>query len=161
MPIMDGEQALSFLQATGCTTPVIALTANTMSHEIERYLKLGFADHLGKPIDREQFAKKIAHYLALPEQFVDIDLPESDMQVLRDDYVSGLAEQRVQLENQSRYGDLVGLGKSVHALKGSAAMFGFEQLQALAEQADKILKSEHPEQAMGLIDGLIAELATL
>lgn len=161
MPIMDGEQALSFLQATGCTTPVIALTANTMSHEIERYLKLGFADHLGKPIDREQFAKKIAHYLALPEQFVDIDLPESDMQALRDDYVSGLAEQRVQLENQSRYGDLIGLGKSVHALKGSAAMFGFEQLQALAEQADKILKSEHPEQAMGLIDGLIAELAKL
>ena len=43
MPIMDGEQALSFLQATGCTTPVIALTAGTMSHEIERYLKLGFA----------------------------------------------------------------------------------------------------------------------
>lgn len=42
MPIMDGEQAISIMQATGVTTPIVALTANTMKHEVDRYLRQGF-----------------------------------------------------------------------------------------------------------------------
>jgi signal transduction histidine kinase/CheY-like chemotaxis protein len=53
MPVMDGITALAAIRAGAAgdpSTPVIALTASAMSGDRERFLALGFDDHLGKPI---------------------------------------------------------------------------------------------------------------
>ena len=53
MPVMDGITALGAIRAGAAgdpTTPVIALTASAMSGDRERFLAMGFDDHLGKPI---------------------------------------------------------------------------------------------------------------
>ncbi|MBD1582760.1 ATP-binding protein [Pseudoalteromonas sp. S16_S37] len=141
MPVMDGEQALTFIQATGCSAPILALTANTMQHEIDRYLKLGFTDHLAKPIDRAEFSKKISHYLNI--SIVDeIDIPNEEFDLLKNKYISGLYEQKVQIQNQMKYHDLEGLGKSIHAIKGTAGMFECFEIQNIASKVDTMLK-EH------------------
>lgn len=63
MPKMDGIEALIKLKELGFKQPIYALTANAMSHEISRYLSLGFAGHLKKPIEREVFVETITkHY---------------------------------------------------------------------------------------------------
>lgn len=160
MPIMDGEQALSFIQSIGCATPVIALTANTMSHEVERYKKLGFCDHLSKPVDRQQFCSKIAHYLSLPPQF-DIDLPAADMKALKEQYIRGLEPQRIKMQNQLSYGDADGIRKSIHAIKGSASMFGCETLQELANQADQAVKEGDKERTKRLGEEMIEHMLSL
>ncbi|WP_462157987.1 response regulator [Pseudoalteromonas sp. GB56] len=160
MPIMDGEQALSFIQSIGCVTPVIALTANTMSHEVERYKKLGFCDHLSKPIDRQQFCAKIAHYLSLPPQF-DIDLPAADMNALKEQYIKGLEPQRIKMQNQLQYGDAEGIRKSIHAIKGSASMFGCDTLQQLANKADQAVKVGDDEQTKRLGEEMIEHMLSL
>ncbi|WP_426043885.1 response regulator [Caulobacter sp. DWR3-1-2] len=53
MPVMDGITALAAIRA-GATgdpaIPVIALTASAMSGDRERFLAMGFDDHLGKPV---------------------------------------------------------------------------------------------------------------
>ena len=54
MPRMDGEQALAAIRAgsgPNRDTPVIALTANAMTTDRDRYLAAGFHAHLTKPID--------------------------------------------------------------------------------------------------------------
>nr|WP_275447051.1 ATP-binding protein [Pseudoalteromonas sp. Of7M-16] len=142
MPVMDGEQAFNFIQATGCTAPVIALTANTMSHEVERYIKLGFTDHLAKPIDRAQFAKKISHYLNI---IVDdeLSLPDEEFKQLKMQYIDGLHEQLVQLQNQLKYKDYEGLARSIHALKGTSAMFDCHEIYQTVSQIDLLLKQEN------------------
>ncbi|CAN7226287.1 response regulator [Caulobacter sp. LjRoot300] len=53
MPVMDGITALAAIRAGAAgdpSTPVIALTASAMSGDRERFLALGFDDHLGKPV---------------------------------------------------------------------------------------------------------------
>lgn len=53
MPVMDGITALEAIRkgAAGASDlPVIALTASAMAGDRERFLGLGFDDHLGKPV---------------------------------------------------------------------------------------------------------------
>jgi len=53
MPVMDGITALAAIRAGAAgdpAIPVIALTASAMSGDRERFLAMGFDDHLGKPI---------------------------------------------------------------------------------------------------------------
>jgi signal transduction histidine kinase/ActR/RegA family two-component response regulator len=56
MPVMDGIAATQEIRrreaAEGRTrTPIIALTANAMSHQVQNLLAEGFDDHVAKPID--------------------------------------------------------------------------------------------------------------
>ncbi|MEM9234226.1 MAG: response regulator, partial [Pseudomonadota bacterium] len=59
MPHMDGHMVLEQLHAlekeSGADpTPVIACTANVMTHQVRAYREAGFAGCLGKPFDTEQ-----------------------------------------------------------------------------------------------------------
>ena len=49
MPIMDGLEAARILMAEGVKAPIVALTANVMLHDREKYLAAGMSCHLGKP----------------------------------------------------------------------------------------------------------------
>jgi len=63
MPVMDGITALAAIRAGAAGDPhlpVIALTASTMAGDRERFLKMGFNDHLGKPVKPEALITAIA-----------------------------------------------------------------------------------------------------
>ncbi|WP_051275548.1 ATP-binding protein [Aestuariibacter salexigens] len=62
MPEMDGTQALSLIKPDHPELPVIALTANVMSEEVASYLQLGFAHHIGKPIDTNILYSTLRQY---------------------------------------------------------------------------------------------------
>lgn len=51
MPVMDGIEACRIIKQQTEQKPIIALTANVMKEDIERYKNTGFNDHVGKPID--------------------------------------------------------------------------------------------------------------
>jgi two-component system, sensor histidine kinase len=63
MPVMDGVQALQSIrrwEAGAVNVPVVALTANAMLGDRERYLAQGFDDHLAKPINPAALVQAIA-----------------------------------------------------------------------------------------------------
>ena len=64
MPEMDGMQATMKLRETyTCEQlPIIALTANVLKSETEKYVELGMNDHLGKPFDRDALTKIVNKY---------------------------------------------------------------------------------------------------
>ena len=43
--------------------PVIALTANAMTHQVEEYLRRGIDGHVAKPVKREVLVQRMADLL--------------------------------------------------------------------------------------------------
>jgi signal transduction histidine kinase/ActR/RegA family two-component response regulator len=54
MPKMSGKETLVKIKQLGINTPVVALTANAISGEREKYINLGFNEYLSKPIDKKE-----------------------------------------------------------------------------------------------------------
>jgi signal transduction histidine kinase/CheY-like chemotaxis protein len=65
MPVMDGCTAIIQIRAEQKwhKLPVIALTANAMLHDIEKYQELGFSDHVAKPFERSHLLNVIARHI--------------------------------------------------------------------------------------------------
>jgi PAS domain S-box-containing protein len=62
MPVMDGKETIKRIRASTETwrnVPVIALTADAMSGDRERYLAMGMDDYVSKPIDSRELAQKV------------------------------------------------------------------------------------------------------
>ena len=67
MPGMDGYEATKRIRSSGAenagTIPIIDMTANVFSEDVQRCLSAGMNDHLGKPIDVKMLKNKFLHYL--------------------------------------------------------------------------------------------------
>ncbi|MBF0486164.1 MAG: PAS domain S-box protein [Candidatus Omnitrophica bacterium] len=63
MPEMSGVEATAIIRTeekqTGMHVPIIAMTANAMSGDREKYLSVGMDAYVSKPIDREIFFREI------------------------------------------------------------------------------------------------------
>jgi signal transduction histidine kinase/CheY-like chemotaxis protein len=71
MPIMDGQQTIKAIRRSPESwraIPVIALTADAMSGDREKYLALGMDDYLAKPVDQRELHAKIAAILKLQDE---------------------------------------------------------------------------------------------
>ncbi len=69
MPVMDGVTALHALRARAeedgvVLPPVIAITANAMTHQIEQYRAAGFCGHVAKPFGRRALLEALGRTLA-------------------------------------------------------------------------------------------------
>lgn len=80
MPNMDGIETLHHLredeESLNSNTIMIALTANVVAGARERYLRDGFNDYLGKPIEPEKLEAAIRNYL--PKELLEIGNFESE-----------------------------------------------------------------------------------
>ena len=62
MPVMDGCEAIRHIRASDQpwrNVPVIALTADAMEGDRERFVAMGMTDYLAKPIDRRLLLNKV------------------------------------------------------------------------------------------------------
>jgi PAS domain S-box-containing protein len=67
MPVMDGKEAIQRIRANEKwqNLPVIALTADAMSGDREKYLALGMTDYVSKPVDQRELIAKMHSVLRL------------------------------------------------------------------------------------------------
>ena len=66
MPLMDGYEAtraIRDLERADADIPIIAMTADAFSEDIQKCLDCGMDDHLAKPIDVQTVARKLKKYL--------------------------------------------------------------------------------------------------
>ncbi|MCL2029594.1 MAG: transporter substrate-binding domain-containing protein [Deltaproteobacteria bacterium] len=63
MPVMDGMEAASKIAALGTGIPIVAMTANVMAGELEKYKNNGMPDCLSKPFTSQELWSILLKYL--------------------------------------------------------------------------------------------------
>jgi CheY-like chemotaxis protein len=77
MPRMDGFEATRRLRATGCRTPIIALTAATTQVERNLTVESGMNDFLAKPVTRNEISASLARWAPIDKtERVEIGAPQ-------------------------------------------------------------------------------------
>ncbi|WP_042152780.1 MULTISPECIES: tetratricopeptide repeat protein [unclassified Pseudoalteromonas] len=160
MPEMDGIEAFTLLRQCGCSQPIIALTANAMSHEIEQYLSIGFDGHLKKPIERAIFIQLIAQYCqsqsALNEAYQALDM--LDMTDLVEEFKNSLNKEKSNLVQSIEKNNISKIEQQAHSLAGAAQMFGFKNLAKIAKELESQLKNYDMDKIGVYADNLLNEL---
>lgn len=69
MPGMDGIEAMSLIRAQcdaegRSAPPVVAVTAHAMTHEINAFMEMGFADYMAKPVSGSEINRVLRRALA-------------------------------------------------------------------------------------------------
>ena len=63
MPVLDGVGATKEIRATGSQIPIIAMTANALKGDAERFIGAGMSDYIAKPVDRQLLVKLLVKWL--------------------------------------------------------------------------------------------------
>jgi CheY-like chemotaxis protein len=127
MPVMDGVRATEVLRATGYARPIVALTANVMPEDVQRYARAGCDSTVGKPINMTELVETLGRMLG-KSSVLDVLTSFEDLDGYREiqaSYQETLGERIMTLSRgieQERWGDVATLA---HMLKGSAGSFGF------------------------------------
>ncbi len=161
MPVLDGVAATRTLRDAGYMRPIVALTANVMQSDVQRYRETGCDDVLAKPIERQRFYQVIAEQLRddalrLPAAQLD-DECSAEIAELTAMFREGLPAQLDQIRMALAARDWATLRSLVHTLKGTAGSYGFPHLTELSGEVETELRHGREAGAAVLCEGLILE----
>lgn len=141
MPIMGGEEATHLIRHAGVSTPVVALTANVMTEDTERYKRVGCQAVLAKPVVQRELVAVIKRFTktpALPVEDIEQQLAaDPAMQALIQQFSLQLPQLISELEQHAANAAWSELGFAAHSLKGSAGSMGYPKITMLAGQLER------------------------
>ncbi|MCL2481487.1 MAG: response regulator [Spirochaetaceae bacterium] len=73
MPVMNGLDASRKIREMGIKTPIIAVTANAITGEMEKILEAGMDDFLSKPFKKTDLAKLFCKWIINEEDFANLE----------------------------------------------------------------------------------------
>lgn len=165
MPVMNGIDATKEIRAKEIDIPIIALTANALEGDRERYLQHGMDDYISKPIDAEELHILLQKYKHLASSNEDEESQNSENQnedELSDDiFVESLEEAKAALQlstpimvrlldsflsnalsnvealiSAEEAGDMKKLYEKAHALRGTSLSLKFANISDLCETVE-------------------------
>ena len=86
MPVMDGIEATKHIRLyedmINKHTPVVALTANSIKGDREKYLEKGMDNYLSKPINNDELLKILNTYLNNEDSNIEINKDKLDVNII-------------------------------------------------------------------------------
>jgi len=144
MPVMDGMEAALKISGMGVKTPIVAITANVMSNDIELYRISGMFDTLGKPFTAQDLWMCLAKYLPI-EGYSSIDNnrlsldDEKAQKNLKINFVKYNKDIYEELIKAVSSGDIMKAHRIAHTLKSNAAQLGEKALHNAAVGVENLL----------------------
>jgi len=163
MPVMDGLEAASKMTELGVKTPIIAVTANIMSNDLEHYKKSGMSDTLGKPFTSHELWRCLLTYIPVVSYSV-IDRQRQSAQEemyhtqLCLNFVKDNRNTFEKIKRAVEDGDIKTAHRTAHSLKSNAGQIGKNQLQAVAAVTESMLVNNENRLVKEQLDILETEL---
>lgn len=182
MPVMDGISATKNIRslAQGQNIPIIAVSANTLSEDIQGYLAAGMDAYISKPIDEKNLwdtlakhmkqRQRTSHKISNPISSTATPHNQQHLQSLRnsmspqrflnlllmiiEDYEKRLAS-IIAMDNNL---DSAVIQQNLHDLISTAGHAGFNQLSKLALDMQNALRTDNQQHLSDLRQRIIAEL---
>ncbi len=147
MPVMGGMEAVTLLRNAGYKAPIVALTANAMKEDRERYQQVGCDGFLSKPVDQEQLRQVLQEFFPGPDVTTDqarSGESEEDEKYLElvGRFIDGLEEYGTRMAvalDESRFDVVRDLA---HQLKGMGGSFGYPAVTERAAELEVCLRSD-------------------
>jgi CheY-like chemotaxis protein len=149
MPEMDGLEAAGKIIESGCTTPIVALTANIMANDKEAYVNAGMADCLSKPFIAKELWTCIYKFIKPVKIIEKAAIDNVDDEEQKISLISTFIK-----SNQNTYheimqaldqGDMKMAHRLSHTLKGVAALIGMPLLAEAALVIEQSISSSKME----------------
>ncbi|PWC92705.1 response regulator [Azospirillum sp. TSO5] len=143
MPAMDGYELARRIRAEEDGqrhTPIVAMTANALSGEMERCLAAGMDDYLAKPVTLAQLARVLAHWLA-PRAAPELRTPEPQPEPMEEEALPVLDLDHV----RETFGGMEGSGLDAGTL--DMMDFFIETTRPTLERVRQALDSGEMEEA--------------
>jgi len=169
MHVMDGLEAASKILEMNTGIPMVALTANVMSNDIEIYKKSGMSDCVGKPFTSQELWRCLMKYFK-PVYWQTVNemqhrrMEDDLQQKLVINFVKSNRNVYNEIKEAVSQGDTPLAHRLAHTLKSNAAQVGKTSLQKAAAEIERQLADGSPvvPQQMAVLEAeLSAALAEL
>jgi two-component system, sensor histidine kinase and response regulator len=184
MPEMDGFAATKAIRGEagdGRRLPIIAMTANALAGDREICLAAGMDDYISKPVDRNALRLCLERWIAVPNAQtqtqasvtsspVTENVPVFDrkrMQTLSDGdaeferelidaFITNIGTHLSTLQSSIVAGDLAGVAREAHSLKGASADIGAVALAACAGRIEAAATAGDTASMTAMLTELVA-----
>lgn len=182
MPEMDGVQATQHIRRLPkpyCAVKVIALTANAIAGDRERFLAAGMDGYLTKPLRKANLVSALAigsHSVsvdactgpaATSEPLVDAEALDQLMtevgaetvRLIVDSYVTEMKQREAALSADPNRGSTDELRRTAHAIAGASASVGARRARTIAVDIENACSANVGDEAFALTEGLLIALS--
>jgi PAS domain S-box-containing protein len=150
MPVMDGIEAAVKILELDTKIPIVAMTANIMSSDMELYKQSGMYDCIGKPFTSQELWRCLLKYLKpVGRESRDKNAYKNDTQIEEDSEFQKELKTVFFRTNQNKYreiekaledGDVILANRLAHSLKTNAGHINKHDLQQAAAEVEQMLK---------------------
>ncbi len=182
MPELDGYGATGTIRDLNSAVrnhdiPIIAMTANAMKGDREKCLEAGMDDYITKPINIKKLADAIDRNLSngrkqqslpasvqvtvsketeqgVPETIYSEYADDEDLVDLIDEFAAGLGSDIKAMRKVMESGDLDGLHRLAHQMKGAGGSYGYPMLTEEGKMLEDAAKAKDIEASTTALDKL-------
>ena len=166
MPVMDGLEAAAKIIELGSKTPIVAMTANIMSDDLNIYKSSGIPGYIGKPFTSQELWQCLLKYFR-PVNVAAIskhDQAAKDAKLQEDlkiHFAKSNQKTCSEIRNAIDANDLKLAHRLAHTLKSNAGQIGAERLRKMAAELETMLVKETKPFDTKKIDALETELTSV
>ncbi len=142
--------------------PIVAMTGDTGRSVRERCLAAGLSGYLAKPVRRQTLLETVERFCSLTATpaplLISIDPELAD---LIPEYIRSVRERTAEMASLAASGDLAGVQRLAHQIKGSGGGYGFPQITELGRDILQAAKARDQATTARVVALLESYLATL
>ena len=177
MPKLDGigaTNALLKLEALHNLehTPIIALTANAVKGDKERFLEVGMDNYLSKPIQKRKFIAMIAplltnvdneevYHIDVLELAKNLDFDEEDVQLLLKLFFKNSIDTLKKMKIAAKEVNFDELHSAAHSIKGASGNLRLKPIYELSEKIDELARTKKSANYVSLYEELYRLITTV